>query len=107
MLKKMLDSDNGSTLLLQNEIEEFQNVCRYGTDFDYWTSYVSLMNDNYKHDLELYAQIEDELIQWVQNNLESRVYYAGDLVFYFETTKDRDLFDLEFGDTVAFKLRWA
>lgn len=91
------------------EIDEFRNNCVNYTGFDYYNAYDEIAQENYDDDLDqkLYRRIEDHLLTWIKEYAKHDVYYRGDLQFEFEDEKERDKFDAECGDPMAFKLKWV
>ncbi len=91
------------------EIENFRANCVNHNMFDYFDAYDNLLQegDGWDDDDELYNQIEKSLLVWIKENAKKDVYYRGDLLFEFESKKDRARFDAENGDPVAFKLMWT
>lgn len=95
-------------MLITYETErEYRNQCREKPINDIWIMYDDLttLDDNYNN--RLYSRIEEGLIKWVEDYVIAKVFYEGDLDFMFECVIDRDLFDKECGDAMAFKLTWT
>lgn len=95
-------------MLVTYKIEEdFRHQCRINPIFDYWDAYKDLETTYDNHNVLLYKRIEKGLCEWLEENSKDKVFYNGDLNFEFETIEDRDRFDKECGDPVAFKLTYA
>ncbi len=88
-------------------LREFRANCAYIPKINYWRSYVSLAGEDNDYNDSLYEGIEKRLLEWIKETCHGDVYYSGDLSFEFESEKERDAFDNEFGDSVAFKLMFA
>lgn len=95
------------------EMDNFRRTCRWKNKIDYYDAYCTLSWDDRLFDDEneddSYEAIEQDLLKWISDNIDSdhNVYYKGDLEFEFEHIEDRDRFDEENGDPVAFKLKWT
>lgn len=89
------------------EMDAYREHCENCCIFNYWSNYIDLTTIDNDYNDALYQRIEEQLIDWLKSNAKKRVYYSGDLEFEFESHEERDTFDNEFGDKVAFKLRFA
>ncbi len=94
-------------LMTWSAMSEFRENCDYSPKINYWRSYTSLAGEDNDYNDALYQRIEEQFLEWIKETCHGKVYYAGDLSFEFESEKERDAFDNEFGDKVAFKLRFA
>ena len=88
------------------EIADFRNNCVNHNLINFYDAYeeLSLDKSDGDWDEELYEQIEQALLDWIRTNVKHDVYYIGDLRFEFENKEERDQFDKENGDPIAFKL---
>lgn len=91
------------------ELNRFRDSLVWMNGFDYFKAYEEIVGEVFDTDVDekLYSQIEKTLLDWLKKNAKKNVYYRGDLQFEFESGKDRDRFDAENGDPVAFKLMWT
>ncbi len=89
------------------EMSDFRRTCEWNTTIDFWEYYEFLETNDDNYNIPLYERIEKGLEDWVKKNTKKNVYYHGDLVFEFEDEHERDRFDKENGDLVAFKLIYA
>lgn len=90
-----------------SEINDFRTICQWSSMTDFWLLYEQLETNDDEYNVSLYNKIEAGFENWVKKNTKKKVYYAGDLVFEFESKKERDQFDAECGDPLAFKLIYA
>lgn len=89
------------------EMDDFQRSCEHRTHIDFWDLYELLETNNDDYNIPLYERIEKGLEDWIKTSTESNVFYYGDLIFEFEDKDERDRFDKENGDLMAFKLTYA
>ena len=95
-------------MLLSWEYEDdFRRECQELPDFNYWVAYDDMTTNDDVYNEELYERIQAYLLDWLEKNVVGKVYYDGDLEFEFELAEDRNRFDQECGDPVAFKLTWS
>ncbi len=94
-------------LLTWQTQDNFRRQCQESPDFNYWVAYDDITTNDDVYNEELFARIEAYLLDWAEKNVVGKVYYYGDLAFEFELAEDRDRFDRECGDPVAFKLTWS
>ncbi len=91
---------------------DFRQYCNFESKFDFWSRFTSMelesLHDNDdEYNGALFQRIETDMVEWAKKNTNSKVYYSGDFDFEFESEDERDAFDKEFGDPLAFKLRFA
>jgi len=89
------------------ETDAFQRSCEHRTRIDFWALYEQLEINDDDYNCPLYDRIEEGLENWAKNNTKMNVWYNGDLIFEFESEEERDRFDEENGDPMAFKLTYA
>jgi len=89
------------------EISDFRRTCEWCPRIDFWDLYENLETDNDEYNIPLYERIEEGLEDWIKKNIKKNVYYDGDLRFEFESESERNRFDKECGDLIAFKLTYA
>ncbi len=89
------------------EIFDFRDACEWVPLVDFWDLYENLETNDDDYNIPLYERIEEGLEDWIKRNTKKHVYYAGDLRFQFESEEERDRFDKECGDPLAFKLTWT
>lgn len=85
----------------------FREQCIWDQRIDYWDMYIDLETDDDDYNELVYKKIEERLCEWLAESCKEKVFYNGDLNFEFESDKERDAFDAEFGDPVAFKLTFV
>lgn len=89
------------------EMSDFRDTCGWRTIIDFWELYENLETNDDEYNTPLYEKIEEGLEDWIKRNTKKNIYYAGDLRFEFESEEERDRFDKECGDPLAFKLIYA
>lgn len=86
---------------------DFRQYCDFGPKTQFWARFISMESNHDDYNDGLYQRIESDMVEWVKKNTKAKVFYNGDLDFEFESKEERDAFDEEFGDPLAFKLRFS